>query len=84
MKFYPRAGSRLTTVPEAISLYDLEEPLTEIQFRASADLQEGCSGRRPIDTTFENTHADKVNRPRSSADEEFECMDGHITAHRKL
>lgn len=84
MKYYPRVGSRLTSVPEAVGMYDLEEPLTEIQFRAQADLQEGCSGCRAIDTTFENTHQDVVNRPRSSADEEFECLDGHRFPHRKL
>lgn len=44
---------------------DGEGPITEQGFQAAADLGEGISGRRAIDTTYENTDEDMVNRPRS-------------------
>lgn len=44
---------------------DSEGPITEQGFKASASLEEGVSGVRKIDTTYENTDEDMVNRPRS-------------------
>lgn len=44
---------------------DCEGPLTEAAFQAQADLKEGVSGQRTVDTTYENTDEDMVNRPRS-------------------
>lgn len=50
---------------------DCEGPLTEVSFQARASLEEGVSGQMPIDTTYENTDVDMVNRPRS----EFNSLD---------
>lgn len=44
---------------------DCEGPITEDKFLARASLEDGVSGQMPIDTTFENTDVDMVNRPRS-------------------
>lgn len=47
---------------------DCEEPITEENFQAAADLQEGISGRRSmVDTTYENYDKELVNRPRSES-----------------
>lgn len=35
---------------------DYEMPGLVARFEANASLEEGVSGREPIDTTFENTH----------------------------
>ena len=37
----------------------------EAQFDSGASLEEGLSGRKPIDTLFENTSEDEVDAPRS-------------------
>lgn len=36
----------------------------EMQFRGQACIEDGCSGRKSIDTMFENTSQDVVNNPR--------------------
>lgn len=46
---------------------DCEEPVTEANFRAKEDLQEGISGRRSIDTTYEDYATEVVNAPRSNS-----------------
>lgn len=45
-----------------------EPPITEKNFQAREDLQEGISGRCSIDTTYENDRRmnEVVNAPRSS------------------
>ncbi len=37
----------------------------EAQFDAGASMEEGVSGRKPIDTSFENTSEDTIDAPRS-------------------
>ena len=46
---------------------DCEEPITEKNFQAAEDLQEGISGRRSLDSTYENDRRmnEVVNSPRS-------------------
>ena len=45
---------------------DCDGPITKDNFQAHASLEEGVSGHRRIDTTYENTETDYVNKPRSS------------------
>lgn len=50
--------------------FDCEEPITEKNFQAAEDLQEGISGRRSIDSSYENVLGNNktvVNAPRSQA-----------------
>lgn len=37
----------------------------EAQFKSGASLEEGVSGRKSIDTSFENTSEDEIDSPRS-------------------
>lgn len=65
------AGSRLPTrvLPRVGSDCDIEGPITAENFQAASDLQEGISGRRAIDTTYENDDVDSlVNNPQSAYD----------------
>jgi hypothetical protein len=64
------AGSRIpNTVLPRTGDCDCEGPITEANFRAQENLQEGISGRRSLDTTYENDDVDSlVNRPRSAED----------------
>jgi len=57
--------SGLTPITRSFQDCDCEEPITEQNFQAAEDLSEGISGRRSIDTTFENDTHPLVNRPRS-------------------
>jgi len=41
-------------------------PTLEQRFEAGADLMDGCSGQKRIDTTFENTSQVVVGAPRSA------------------
>jgi len=48
---------------------DSEEPITEANFKEGSSLAEGISGRRTLDTTYENDGVDSlVNNPRSNYD----------------
>lgn len=42
---------------------DIEGPLTEANFKASASMEDGHAGVRKIDTTFENTTTAMINEP---------------------
>lgn len=48
---------------------DIEGPLTEESFQASASLEDGHGGVRKIDTTFENTTTEMINSPRTELHE---------------
>jgi len=48
-------------------MFDSRANVTEKQFKARADLQEGVSGCKPLDTTFENTERTQVIAPRSDS-----------------
>lgn len=57
--------SALTPITKNFQDCDCEEAITEENFRAAEDLQEGISGRRRIDSTYENDGHSMVNAPRS-------------------
>lgn len=48
-------------------MYDRKANITEKEFCARADLQEGVSGCKPIETRFENTERTQVIAPRSDS-----------------
>ena len=55
------------TVPFAPGMIDsdLAEHDVEAQFDAGASMEDGVSGKKPIDTSFENTSQDTIDTPRS-------------------
>jgi len=54
------------------------------QFAAGADITEGVSGRKGIDTLFENTSQDIVENPRSASNEPIGLPDLGDYPHRRL
>lgn len=46
---------------------DCEEPITEANFHAKENLQEGINGLRKLDTTYEDYATEVVNAPRSQS-----------------
>ena len=54
-----------------ISEYDEDQmtDLSEESFLAKADMRDGVSGKKAIDTRFENTSEDRVGHPRSDRDD---------------
>lgn len=56
----------------------------EAAFHANADLQEGVSGRKGIDTLFENISQDIVESPRSASNEPIGLPDLDQYPHRRL
>jgi hypothetical protein len=55
----------LTPIYETYGQNDAESPLTEENFRAAESLQEGISGRRAIDSTYDAQSEGLVQKPRS-------------------
>lgn len=56
----------------------------EGRFKSMACVEEGCSGRKPIDTLYENTSQDWVENPREKTTEAPECLTGPMYPHRSL
>ena len=54
------------------------------QFAAGADLQEGISGKKSIDTLYENTSQDIVESPRSMTTSPAGLPDLDMYPHRRL
>ncbi len=59
---------------------DIANRGVEAQFKSGADLQEGISGRKSIDTSFENTSQDEIDAPRSGKYAP-ERVDEHHSSH---
>lgn len=56
-------------------MWDQEKEFTDAKFKSGNDLQEGVSGLSKIDTTFENTVKDRVNKPASEYNSTDDCPD---------
>lgn len=56
----------------------------EGQFKAAASIDEGVSGRKPIDTLYENTSCDYVDNPREGSTPAPVCLTGPMYPHRRL
>ena len=52
-------------LPADMTDTDKNEGGVEAQFKAGADMKEGVSGRKSIDSSFENFSQDTVDTPRS-------------------
>jgi len=61
-------NENLIIAPNMIDEDQMESDV-EAEFRAEGCIEEGCSGRKPIDTLFENTSQDIVDVPRSTIPE---------------
>ncbi len=59
---------------------DISNKGVEAQFKSGADLQEGVSGRKSIDTSFENTSEDRIDAPRSGEDAPVRVSE-HSSSH---
>ena len=55
----------------------------EAAFHANADLQEGVSGRKSIDTLFENFSQDIIESPRSASSSPTDLPDLDDYPHRR-
>ena len=60
----PYTDERLA-IPDAMVDEDNMQYGVEAQFKEGADLQEGLSGKKSIDASFENTSEATVDSPRS-------------------
>jgi hypothetical protein len=69
--------------PEMVDTDQMDAGVEGI-FNAGASTEEGISGRKSIDTTFENTSQDWVDNPRSATTEAPECHVGPLYPHRNL
>jgi hypothetical protein len=60
-------SSLMNIPPTDYEMYDTKTNITEKEFCSRADLQEGVSGCKPIETRFENTERTQVIAPRSDS-----------------
>jgi hypothetical protein len=56
----------------------------EGRFRAEACMYDGCSGKKPIDTMYENTSVDRVENPRSKTTPAPEDVIPGMYPHRRM
>ena len=56
----------------------------EGRFRANSCLTDGCSGKKPIDTLFENTSQDRVENPREGSTPAPVSTNDIMFPHRRL
>lgn len=56
----------------------------EQRFKANACIEEGCSGRKSIDTLYENTSVDVVDNPREGSTPAPTCLNSDMYPHRRL
>lgn len=56
----------------------------EGRFKANACMTDGCSGKKSIDTLYENTSQDYVENPREKTTPAPECLTGPMYPHRRL
>lgn len=56
----------------------------EGRFKSNACMYDGCSGRKPIDTMYENTSQDRVENPRSKTTEPPVDVASMMFPHRRL
>jgi hypothetical protein len=56
----------------------------EGRMRANACMVEGCSGRKPIDTLYENTSMDTVENPREGSTPAPMSVNPMMYPHRRL
>jgi hypothetical protein len=54
------------------------------QFRANASIQDGVSGKKKIDTMYENTSVDYVDNPREGSTSAPMCENDMMFPHRRL
>lgn len=69
----------LLVSPEMVDTDQEKEP-----FLAACDLHEGCAGKKPIDTMYENTSCDYVDNPREGSTPAPDCLTGPMYPHRSL
>ena len=79
----PMTDEDLLVHPEMVDEDNLQMGV-EAQFKANADLQEGVSGRKKIDTMYENTSVDVVDSPREGSTPAPVCLNSGMYPHRRL
>lgn len=68
--------------PEMVDEDNLQT--AEQRFKAGANLKEGVSGRKPIDTLYENTSDDVVDNPREGSTPAPISLNSGMYPHRRL
>lgn len=56
----------------------------ERQFKAGSSLDEGVSGRKKIDTMYENTSQDVIDNPREGSTPAPVCLNSGMLPHRRM
>lgn len=56
----------------------------EAQFKANSSLEEGVSGRKAIDTMYENTSQDYIDNPREGSTPAPTCGNDGMFPHRRM
>lgn len=56
----------------------------EGRFKANANLQDGVSGQKGIDTLYENTSQDVVDNPREGSTPAPVCLNSGMFPHRRM
>ncbi len=67
---------------EMIDTDNLES--AEQAFKANANLQEGVSGQKRIDTMYENTSQDVIDNPREGSTPAPVCLNSGMLPHRRM
>lgn len=81
-KSSPYTNENLIIPPNMVDEDNMEGGV-EGRFKAGASLDEGVSGRKSIDTSFENTSQDIVDNPRSMTNEPIGLPDLGDYPHRR-
>jgi hypothetical protein len=68
--------------PEMIDTDNLQT--AEQQFKANANLKEGVSGRKTIDTMYENTSQAVIDNPREGSTPAPVCLNSGMFPHRRM
>lgn len=68
--------------PEMIDTDNLES--AELRFKANASIKEGVSGRKSIDTLYENTSQDIIDNSREGSTPAPVCLNSGMFPHRRM
>jgi hypothetical protein len=80
----PGPGVTLLTNENFVISPEMVDDDQSAAFNANADIQEGVSGRKGIDTLYENTSLDLVQNPREGSTPAPVSLNSGMYPHRRL
>ena len=81
---------KTTTLTDEMLIVDVEMIDTdnllsaEARFKANANLQDGVSGQKMIDTMYENTSQDVIDNPKEGSTAAPVCLNSGMYPHRGM